>query len=377
MVRDGDSGPDGRTGPEDGDARDDRWHPGADRGRNTVASRGAGGSSGGIPDLPPQLLESARTIEGGARWVRSWRTLLEECLEAWDLQLDLPPGRGPWAGRCAVVVPVLRGGAQEPERAVLKLSIPHDEALPEPDALELWDGAGAVRLLAASRPDFALLLDRLDGNRSLGDVPLDETPPLWGAVVRQLSLPSGDSALWAAFPHLAAEAEQWTDTMPARWDELGEPFPRWLMEAALEVCQFRGIVGRRSERDVLVHADLHYGNLLPSTQGRLRRFTAIDPKPVLGDAEYAVAPMLWNRLSELDAGDPAGHLRSHCSALAAAAGLDGGLARDWTVVREVRNALSYLGHGRPGDAQRSLWVASSVLGRTLDGLPRVGELPAL
>lgn len=329
-----------------------------------------------LPDLPPGLVHSAQTIDGGARWIRQWRALLADRLEEWNLDLDLPPGRPAWAGRCAVVVPVLRRG-RALEQAALKLTIPHDEALPEPDALELWNGAGAVRLLAASRPVHALLLERLDGEHSLGDVPIDETPAPWGRVVRQLSLPPGENALWAAFPHLASEAEQWTDTLPARWDELGEPFPRWLMEAALEVCQSRGIVGRRSERDVLVHADLHYGNLLPASAGQLSRFTAIDPKPVLGDAEYAVAPMLWNRLPELDAGDPAGHLRAHCSALADAAGLENELARSWTVVREVRHALFHLGHGQVGEAQRSLWVASSLLGRTLDGLPPVGELPRL
>ncbi|WP_182976895.1 aminoglycoside phosphotransferase family protein [Arthrobacter cheniae] len=329
-----------------------------------------------LPELPHRLVQSARTIAGGARWTREWGGLLADRLTAWDLDLDLEPGQLPWAGLCAVVVPVIRRNGAQPARAVLKLTIPHDEALPEPDALELWDGRGAVPLLAASRPDFALLLARLDGDHSLRDVPLDETPQLWASVVRQLSIPSGDSPLWAAFPHLASEAEQWTDTLPARWDELGEPFPRWLMEAALEVCQSRGIVGRRSERDVLVHSDLHYENLLPSVPGQLRDFTAIDPKPVLGDAEYAVAPMLWNRLGELDAADPAGHLRAHCSALAAAAGLDDELASGWTVVREVRSALAHLGHGRIGEAQRSLWVASSVAGRTLDALPAVGDLPA-
>ena len=73
--------------------------------------------------------------------------------------------------------------------------------------------------------------------------------------------------------------------------------------------------------------------------------------------------------------DPAGHLQAHCRALASAGGLDAELARGWTVVREVRNALSYLAHGSTGEAQRSLWVASSVLGRTLDGLPPVDRMP--
>ncbi|MFC3298771.1 aminoglycoside resistance protein [Arthrobacter agilis] len=325
------------------------------------------------PDLPPRLIGSARTIAGGARWVRGWRDLLHEKLTAWDLDLDLEPGVPAWAGQCAVVVPVVRRADQA--QAVLKLTIPHDEAESEPDALELWGGDGAVRLLAVARPDFALLLDRLDGDLSLQDVPLDATPGPWAAAMRALSLTPGTSAPWAAFPHIASEAEQWTDTLPARWEELGRPFPRWLMEAALEVCQSRGTVGRRSEHDVLVHTDLHYGNLLPSSPGQLERFTAIDPKPMVGDAEYAVAPMLWNRLQELDAADPAGHLRAHCAALAAAAGLDEQGAVDWTIVREVRNALFYVGQGEGGAAQRSLWVAGSVLGRAVDGLPPVRDLP--
>ncbi|WP_104168277.1 aminoglycoside phosphotransferase family protein [Arthrobacter sp. SX1312] len=349
---------------------------GSDAGAGTSGRSSAAGRLADLPDLPPALVHSARTIEGGARWTRSWHGLLAERLDAWNLDLDLRPGQAAWAGRCAVVVPVLQRTGGTPD-AVLKLSIPHDEALPEPDALTLWDGTGAVRLLASSRPDYALLLQRLDGDHSLRDVPLDETPAPWGAVLRQLCVRPEGGASWAVFPHLASEAEQWTDTLPAQWDDLGEPFPRWLMEAALEVCQSRGVLGRRSERDVLVHSDLHYDNLLPSSPDRLGDFVAIDPKPVLGDAEYAVAPMLWNRLTELDPADPAGHLQAHCRALAAAAGLDAELARGWTVVREVRNALSYLAHGHEGDADRSLWVASSVLGRTLDGLPPVGALPSL
>ncbi|MCC2661146.1 MAG: streptomycin 6-kinase, partial [Arthrobacter sp.] len=46
--------------------------------------------------------------------------------------------------------------------------------------------------------------------------------------------------------HIAARAEQWSDDLPADWEQLGRPFPRWLLDAALEVCQTRGAVGRRS-----------------------------------------------------------------------------------------------------------------------------------
>jgi streptomycin 6-kinase len=223
-----------------------------------------------------------------------------------------------------------------------------------------------------------LLLERLDADDSLRDAPLEEAAAVWGALVRRLSVVPDDRAGWAAIPLLAAEAETWTDTLPAEWEAAGRPFPRWLLEHALEVCQLRGAVGRRSARDVLVHSDLHYANILarpadghaePGQGAGAGRYVAIDPKPVIGDAEYAVAPMLWNRIDALSEAAPQADLRLRCAALATAAGLDAGLARDWSVVREVRNALSYLETGSPGDARRSLWVASSLLGRTLPDLP--------
>jgi streptomycin 6-kinase len=46
------------------------------------------------------------------------------------------------------------------------------------------------------------------------------------------------------------------------------------------------------------------------------------------------------------------------------------------VAREVENALWYAGHPNySGDLARSLWVASTLAGRTLDGLPPAHALP--
>jgi streptomycin 6-kinase len=351
--------------------------------------------TGSAVELPEELKRAARQLPGGGAWLRNWPGILERYLGAWNLVLDLPAGRAPWSGQCSVVLPVLRPGGGG---AALKIGIPHDESRAEPDALELWDGAGAVRLLAADRGDSVLLLELLDAGKSLQEVPLEQAVAVWGALVRRLSVVPDGHPAWAAIPVLAAEAETWTDTLPAEWEAAGRPFPRWLLEHALEVCQLRGAVGRRSARDVLVHGDLHYANILARPAGALReegptdgglgeealhddrldgpeagagagRYVAIDPKPVIGDAEYAVAPMLWNRLDGLPAQDPASALRLRCAALASAGGLDAGLALDWSVVREVRNALYYLGTGAPGHARRSLWVASSLLGRTLPDLP--------
>ena len=100
-------------------------------------------------------------------------------------------------------------------------------------------------------------------------MPAGRSPPsrwmtpsgIWGGLVRQLQRLQRP-ARQAVSRQVSALAEEWTDTLPARWLELAKPFPTWLMECALEVCQVRGSVGRREDRDVLLHSDLHDGNIL-------------------------------------------------------------------------------------------------------------------
>ncbi len=101
---------------------------------------------------------------------------------------------------------------------------------------------------------------------------------------------------------------------------------------------------------------------------------------MVGEAEFAVAPLLWNRLAELPRTGPGDALLARCRDFSAAAGLDGETARQWAVVREVENALWYAERNHRGDLARSLWVASTLAGNTLagpaggpQGLPAPGE----
>ncbi|KQQ81693.1 aminoglycoside phosphotransferase family protein [Arthrobacter sp. Leaf137] len=330
--------------------------------------------------VPSELAARYRRSSSGRAWLASLPGLIAGRMEQWNLASALLPGALPWSGHGAVVVPVLR---EDGTPAALKVAYPHDEALGEPQALALWAGRGAVGLLERDGQTCSMLLERLDAGASLNDVPLDEAAAVWGGLVRQLSLVPDARPDWSAFEHIAARAEQWSDEFPADWDRLGRPFPRWLLEAALEVCQTRGAVGRRSARDVLVHTDLHFLNILarpdtgrPGSRQPAGRYVAIDPQPLIGEAEFAVAPLLWNRLYDLPADGPEAALRRRCEEFSTAAGLDPEAARQWAVVREVANALWYAAepHHR-GDLARSLWVASTLAGRTLPGLPPARLLP--
>lgn len=310
--------------------------------------------------VPVALQQRYGRSRAGRNWLAELPAVLSEALERWAATPDLPPGTEPWHGHGALVLPV--NSPRGP--AVLKVAYPHEEALTEAPALTLWAGNGAVHMYASHSSSGTLLLERLDNRRDLRNADMETAVEAWGAVMRTLSLPVTDSPLWAQIPPLAQRAEQLSDELPADWEELGRPFERTLLEAALEVCQTRGAVGRRSSNDVLVHTDLHFENILYRGNGPSagQGFVAIDPQAMVGEAEFAAAPMLWNRMEELDQERPQADLHGRLERLCSAAGLDYEVARQWSVLREVANALDCIRNGQRADADRSVWVATAVAG---------------
>lgn len=330
-------------------------------------------------ELPDELLRNARSAPQGGRWLAGLDERIEHFLRQWMLRPDpaaFPAAGTPYfAGHTSIVLPV-QDAAGTP--LALKLSIPAEELLGEARALGIWNGNGAVRLLDHDENGSALLLERMDPRRDLGALPLADATVVWGSLVRRLAVPAAGG--WPHFEHTAAIAERFNDTLPEDWERLDHPVPLALLEEALRFCQLNGTVGRHHSRDVLVHADLHYFNILAGHDDPLD-FRAIDPQAVLGDAEYAVLPMLDNRIRELPAADPASALRLRCTDLARAAALDPRQAVGWSIVRAVADVLRYTGRGQPRDAQRSLWVALALaagdepaFGGALAALPHAHQL---
>ena len=90
-----------------------------------------------------------------SHWRATVHDLAAECAEEWGLRIGEPyvPGA---AGH------VLRAELPDGTPAVLKLNWPHREAEQEADALERWDGDGAVRLYARDDERHGLLLVRCE-----------------------------------------------------------------------------------------------------------------------------------------------------------------------------------------------------------------------
>jgi streptomycin 6-kinase len=251
--------------------------------------------------------------EDAAEWLAGLPALTESLLARWDLTVDGPLLHG----ACALVVPVLRPSG---EPAVLKVAWPHDEARHEALALRLWAGDGAVRLYDHDEDAWALLLERLDPHTSLRDVPIDEALTVVTGMIERLDRPAPPGVR-----HLRDNAARWVHELPEENDGL---VPAELVEQAVAYCR------ELTPGDRLVNEDLHYDNVL---RGDREPWLVIDPKPIAGDAEFGLIPLLWNRFDDVQA---VGGL----PAIVEAAGLDQELARKWTFVRAVDNWL-YAGEG--------------------------------
>lgn len=246
----------------------------------------------------------------GEAWLATVPRLLEEALARWDLTVDGPPLTG-WT---ALVVPVRRGG----ERLALKVTWPHPEGRFEHLALGTWNGAGAVRLVAALPSDGLLLLERLDAEQDLTGVRADEACALVGGLLSTLHVPAPPRvpriAAYLA-PHLERMARR--PAVPRRVAARTQGLARDLLTGGVP--------------DLLLHTDLHYENVLRSPDGR---WLAIDPKPVAGHPGFEAWPLLRNRVEEMGTGASLRwSVRNRLAVVAEAMGADEDEVRAWTLLR--------------------------------------------
>jgi streptomycin 6-kinase len=273
----------------------------------------------------------AREGEAARAWLARLPELFGELCARWGLRVT----GDPMHGYMALVVPVLRGDA----RYALKVSWIDDETVNEAAVLALWNGGGAVRLLDVDDAAGALLLEWLDPRRRLAEADLSVAVPVAGRLLRRLAIPV--PAEWPArpVPGLRQWALDLAAELPRMWSATGRPFPRRLLDAAVEVAT--ALAPRAG--GLLANRDMHYQNVLA---GEREPWLVIDPKVMRGDAEFGLAPLLWRRLGE--AGGAAG-LRRRFDALVDEAGFDAELARGWTLLRAVDYWLWGLHHGLTED----------------------------
>ena len=198
------------------------------------------------------------------------------------------------------------------EDAVLKIQDPHRESEQEAAALGLWDGDGAIRLLAHDPEEHALLLERCVPGTPLSEAGAEASMDVLVALLPRLwKSPEGFSTIEDEAPHLLEDLERARD--------------RRLKDAALSYLN--ELVPSQGER-VLVNQDLHGANVLAAER---EPWLVIDPKPLGAERELSAASIVRSDELGHSKRDVLYRLDRLCSDL----GLDRARAIGWTVMHTV------------------------------------------
>ena len=270
-------------------------------------------NSAKLPFPLQQSLAGFRGSAEGRAWLAELPLLLRERAEAWQLELGEPY---PDASNSLTVPAWLPDGSE----AVLKLQFPHREAEYEAAALARWNGDGAIRLLAHDPTRHALLVERCRPGTPLFDLDQDAALDVVIGLLPRLWQPAGQP-----FTSLGEEAAGWAETLPHAWERAGRPFERRLLDAALRLIEE---LSPSQGEQVLVHQDLHAGNILRAER---QSWLVIDPKPLSGEREFALAPIV--RGAEL--GQSEVHVLRRLQRLSSELGLNRERACGWAFIQTL------------------------------------------
>ncbi|HWC31841.1 MAG TPA: aminoglycoside phosphotransferase family protein, partial [Actinomycetota bacterium] len=186
----------------------------------------------------PANLEWLRRTESGAAWLASLPTLFAECADRWSLEVGDP---FPYTFASLAAPATTSDGTP----VVLKIHFPDRESEHEARALEVWNGDGAVRLLAHDADRRALLLERCVPGTPLWEIGAQAALDVMVELLPRLWKPAGPP-----IRPLAEEAAWWASYLPDTWERAERPFERRLLDAALDALE---VLPPTQSEQVLVH----------------------------------------------------------------------------------------------------------------------------
>lgn len=252
------------------------------------------------------MLVAQRWLNYHGQQARTWLDQAPEVAGSWAERWDLAVGKPLEGGSVSVVYSVER----EDGPAVLKLAAPWSRwSREEAAALRVWDGYGAIRLLAASDDGCALLLERV----SPGTPATSMTGADLAALLAKLTRP----AVPPDMPSLA-------DALHLRFDRAEENRHGLLSDAQIfrARCAAVDLAGTLQGAPVICHGDLMSKNILMSND---RGPLAIDPNPCAGHPAYDAAQ--WT-VTEV----PVAEAPKRATAVAAALGIPADDVLRWVCV---------------------------------------------
>lgn len=308
----------------------------------------------GSDEVPQHLVASYATGFGaeGRAWISGLPALAADMLDRWQLERDGTAR----AGEASLVLPVLRPDGTP---AVLRLQMPRQETAAALIGLRAWDGTGMVRLLDHDPVSSSMLLERLDGARTLASINDDDV------AMTALAEPTRG---WSRSPR-RRDCAAWATLLPRCWrrshgrsrgwpsrptvDSCGtghRRWPNWSMSPGTGCCT--GICTTATFS-------------LPSAS----RGSPSIPNHSPADPGFDLWPALDSRWDDVVVkGDAPRIVRRRFDLLTDVLGLDRARATGWTLGRLLQNSLWDIEDGETRLAPPSVTIAESLLDR--------GSMPA-
>lgn len=225
-------------------------------------------------NLPAPFLETLRDIHDDADvWLESLPETIQRLEALWNLRVT---GLVPQLSYNLVAYAERTDGTP----CILKLSPPNDEIICEAEALSYYAGDGICKLLERDDSVSALLLERVTPGVSLQELWTPEEDETHTHIAAELM-----QRLWCPVPESNPfrTLTSWTRALWGAYEDI----PKTLQERAQAL-----LLELNPDSDpVLLHADLHHGNILTATS---KPYLAIDPKGIVGAKGYDVGTYLLN-----------------------------------------------------------------------------------
>ncbi|WP_230503993.1 aminoglycoside phosphotransferase family protein [Sutcliffiella rhizosphaerae] len=213
--------------------------------------------------------------------MNKFQDLIKYCEIKWKLTI-----LDPFELSYNFVAPAIRDNGQE---VVVKLSIPTNAFFSEVEALQYFAGKDMVSIIDMDINKGIIILDRLLPGHMLASIEDDELATKIAATIMD--------TLWVKetqstkLPQIE-EREKSLLRFLNNYPEGKGPITTPMLHKATNT--FRRLLADGKDRYIL-HGDLHHYNILKG-----EKWTAIDPKGLVGEREYDTIQFLLNKLPESD-----------------------------------------------------------------------------
>ena len=268
-----------------------------------------------------KLIENVTNIFGeqGSAWIRSLPNIVEALAEHWQLSQISPVDNMTYNY-------VAKALTSTNKLVVLKISCYKKSSDEEMQALMYFDGNASVRLLEHNEKYHAMLLDQaIPGTtlKSFYPAQIEYVMDCYAATMNKLHskrLPS---------QHNYRHINDWLKAI----DRLtADQFPAGMFARAIQI---KNKLLSTIQQELFLHGDLHHDNLIKNND----EWLTIDPKGIIGDAEFEIAAFDFIHPSEFHLKTEINNLfTKRIGLLAEKSKLNADRIKDWVFVRLVLSA---------------------------------------